>query len=170
VIYLQGVYVERQFHKGYKGLRIFHENEYFLEKQFFHKDSEVAERWMRAIKEHSQYVEFKEKYDKDKVLGKGKFSTVYLCTPKEAPAGDEDHHLAMKQIEKKSLTRKEREFLRDEIQIIRSIAHPNVVAMHDAHESSEFMYIMMECVKGGELFEHIKDFDITEREALLITH
>lgn len=78
--------------------------------------------------------------------------------------------LAMKLIDKKSLTRKEREFLRDEIQIIRSIFHPNVVEMHDAFETADQMYIMMECVQGGELFEHIKDYEISEREALLITH
>jgi serine/threonine protein kinase len=47
----------------------------------------------------------------------------------------EEEFLAMKLIDKKSLSRKEREFLRDEIQIIRSICHPNVVEMRDAFET-----------------------------------
>jgi serine/threonine protein kinase len=32
------------------------------------------------------------------------------------------------------------------------------------------MFIMMEVIKGGELFEHIKECEIAEREACLITH
>lgn len=76
----------------------------------------------------------------------------------------------MKLIDKKNLTRKEREFLRDEIQIIKSISHPNVVEMHDAFETHQHMYIMMECVQGGELFEHIKEAEISEREACLVAH
>lgn len=74
----------------------------------------------------------------------------------------------MKVIEKKTLSSKEREFLREEIQIIRSICHPNVVEMRDAFETKQYMYIMMECIQGGELFDHIKDYEITEKEACLI--
>jgi serine/threonine protein kinase len=42
--------------------------------------------------------------------------------------------------------------------------------MRDAFETFPTMYIMMECVQGGELFEHIKNTEISEREACLITH
>ena len=75
----------------------------------------------------------------------------------------------MKLIDKRKLTEKEREFLREEIQIIRSISHPNVVVMIDAFETLTNMYIMMECMQGGELFDHIKDNEIQEKEAALIT-
>jgi len=76
----------------------------------------------------------------------------------------------MKILDKKMLTPKEREFLRDEIQIIHTILHPHVVNMRENFEDFEHMYIMMEVVQGGELFEHIKDYEISEREACLITH
>jgi calcium/calmodulin-dependent protein kinase I len=56
---------------------------------------------------------------------------------------------------------KEREFLREEIQIIRNIRHPNVVVMKEVYETLGNMYIMMECMMGGELFDHIKDYEIT---------
>ena len=48
--------------------------------------------------------------------------------------------------------------------------HPNVVEMREAFETFGTMYIMMECVQGGELFEHIKETEISEREACLITN
>jgi serine/threonine protein kinase len=40
--------------------------------------------------------------------------------------------------------------------------------MKDVYENKKFIYIIMECVSSGELFEHIKNFEITEAEALTI--
>lgn len=152
-----------------KGFRIFHDSEYFREKKYFHPDNAVAEKWIRAILEHASYYDVKSKYSQGKVLGQGKFSTVYMATALEMSSGD-DVPLAMKILDKKQLTPKEREFLRDEIQIIHTIVHPHVVNMKENFEDCDKMYIMMEIVQGGELFEHIKDYEISEREACLITH
>lgn len=66
MIYLQGLYVQHQFHKGLKGFRIYHESDNFLEKQYFHKDSETAERWVRAVKEHAQYHEVLSRYERQR--------------------------------------------------------------------------------------------------------
>lgn len=155
-----------------KGFRIFHDSEYFQEKRFFSKDKDIADKWINAIKKHAQNFDITKKYERMQQLGKGKFSTVYFARSLMDNDGDydDDEVLAMKLIDKQHLTRKEREFLRDEIQIIRSISHPNVVEMHDAFETFTNMYIMMEVVQGGELFEHIKDYEISEREACLITN
>ena len=169
MIYLNGLYVEPHFYKGTRGFRVFHDCQYFKEKFYYHTSNDVAEKWMKNVMEHAACYDVNKKYERLNMLGKGKFSTVYLCHPQDVSAkGDE--MLAMKFIEKPSLTRKEREFLRDEIQIIRSINHPNVVEMRDAFETFNNMFIMMECVQGGELFEHIKDTEINEREACLITN
>ena len=48
------------------------------------------------------------------MIGKGKFSLVYMCKNKET-----DELVAMKQIDKSQLTIREKEFLREEILIIR---------------------------------------------------
>ena len=74
----------------------------------------------------------------------------------------------MKHIHKPSLTDREREFLREEIQIIKLISHPNIVCMRETYETEKYMYIIMEQVKGGELFEHIKNYELEEREISLI--
>jgi len=62
----------------------------------------------------------------------------------------------VKQIIKSELTDREQEFLREEIQIIRLIHHSNIVQMRETYENEENMYIIMEQVRGGELFDHIK--------------
>ncbi len=40
--------------------------------------------------------------------------------------------------------------------------------MRENFETFDNMFIMMEVVQGGELFEHIKDYEISEKEACLI--
>lgn len=74
----------------------------------------------------------------------------------------------MKHIHKPSLSEREREFLREEIQIIKLISHPNIVNMRETYETDKYMYIIMDAVKGGELFEHIKNYELEEREISLI--
>lgn len=102
------------------------------------------------------YFDISKKYERLHQLGKGKFSTVYKCRSQQT-----DEFLAQKVIDKKQLTSKEREFLREEIQIVGSLNHPNVVVMKDHFETLQHMFIMMECMEMGELFDHIKEYEIS---------
>jgi serine/threonine protein kinase len=42
--------------------------------------------------------------------------------------------------------------------------------MRENFETFDNMFIMMEVIQGGELFEHIKDYEISEKEACLIVN
>ncbi|OWZ09699.1 CAMK protein kinase [Phytophthora megakarya] len=45
-----------------------------------------------------------------------------------------------------------------EVELLRRCAsHPNVVALHDVMETSEYVYIIMELAEGGELFQALID-------------
>ena len=66
------------------------------------------------------------------------------------------------------MTDREKEFLREEIQIVRLISHPNIVQMKESYETDKYLYIVMEQVNGGELFEHIRTYDLDEKEVALI--
>ena len=50
------------------------------------------------------------------------------------------------------------------------IDHPNVAIMKEIFETKENMYIVMELVSGGELFDHIKVKEVVEKEAAFITY
>jgi len=93
---LHGLYVEPYFTKGIMGVRIFHDSDYFKEKTYFHKDQKCMDKWINAIKHEAAYHDVTKKYDKLRVLGKGKFSTVFLCRSHE-----DEELLAMKFIDKK---------------------------------------------------------------------
>jgi serine/threonine protein kinase len=40
--------------------------------------------------------------------------------------------------------------------------------MKEVYETEQFIHIVMEQVNGGELFEHIKNYELEEREIALI--
>ena len=76
----------------------------------------------------------------------------------------------MKQINKSSLSQREKEFLREEIQIIKLISHPNIIKMRESYEDEKHIYIIMDQATGGELFEHIKMYELEEKEIVLIMY
>ena len=42
--------------------------------------------------------------------------------------------------------------------------------MKEVYETEQFIHIVMEQVNGGELFEHIKTYELEEREIALIMY
>ena len=42
--------------------------------------------------------------------------------------------------------------------------------MRESYETEHYMHIIMEQVTGGELFEHIKTYELEEREVALIMY
>ena len=71
---------------------------------------------------------------------------------------------AVKKINKVKLNTKEKQFLRNELLIISMISHPNVVKMYEYFETSQWIFIAMECVRGGELFHYLDQVDLSEYE------
>ena len=48
------------------------------------------------------------------------------------------------------------------------ISHPNVVAMYEYFETSQWIFIAMECVRGGELFHYLDQVTLSEYEIAFI--
>ena len=42
-----------------------------------------------------------------------------------------------------------------EIDILRDLSHPNIVNMYESYEDAKYIYIVMDKLSGGELFERI---------------
>ena len=87
---------------------------------------------------------------------------MYQCKNKETT-----ELVATKRIIKKQLTERERDFLREEIQIVKLISHPTIVQMRETYETDKNMYIIMEQMGGGELFDHIKTYELEESEVAI---
>lgn len=91
-----------------------------------------------------------EKYVLKEQLGTGAFSEVRLAESKEKP----NQLFAVKIIDKKALKGKE-DSLENEIMILRKLKHPNIVQLLETFEDKTKVYLIMELVTGGELFDRI---------------
>jgi len=89
-------------------------------------------------------------YTIGKVIGQGTFAAVHLCTRKS-----DGTEWAVKVFNKTAMSTKETDSLKSEIDILRQIKHPNVVQLHETFDSDSHLYIVMECMHGGELFDRI---------------
>jgi calcium/calmodulin-dependent protein kinase I len=100
------------------------------------------------------------KYDLKEVLGTGAFSEVCLAVNKET-----GKKFAVKCIDKKSLKGKE-DSLENEIAVLKRADHPNIVKMCEMFEDKNYLYLVMDLVTGGELFDRIVERgSYTEKDA-----
>ncbi|XP_067247719.1 calcium/calmodulin-dependent protein kinase type 1D isoform X3 [Chanodichthys erythropterus] len=91
---------------------------------------------------------------------RGAFSEVVLA--EERSTGK---MFAVKCIPKKALKGKESS-IENEIAVLRKIKHENIVALEDIYESSNHLYLIMQLVSGGELFDRIVEKGFyTEKDA-----
>ncbi|CAH6814918.1 Mylk3 [Phodopus roborovskii] len=98
------------------------------------------------------------------VLGGGRFGQVHRCTERSTGLA-----LAAKIIKVKNI--KDREDVKNEINIMNQLSHVNLIQLYDAFESKNSFTLIMEYVDGGELFERITDekYHLTELDVVLFT-
>ncbi|CAD2222279.1 Protein kinase domain/Protein tyrosine kinase/Kinase-like, putative [Angomonas deanei] len=100
-------------------------------------------------------------YTIGKKIGSGNFATVYECK------NSKGQRFALKDLAKKSISdeKMEQQLLR-EICILATVKHKNVLQLVDMMQSTNHIYIVMELVTGGELFDLIvKNKKLTEADA-----
>jgi len=90
-----------------------------------------------------------DKYELKDVLGTGAFSQVRLAESKE-----DGHMHAIKIIDKKALRGKE-DSLENEIRVLKRLKHANIVGLQEVFENKTQVFLVMELVTGGELFDRI---------------
>jgi len=88
-------------------------------------------------------------YEIGRELGKGSFSVVYEA--KELSTGE---LYAIKRIKRKFIKKK---LLQREIEIMKNLRHPNILYCKEVFETDQFISIVLELVRGGELYDKIVD-------------
>ncbi|GFV52219.1 myosin light chain kinase, smooth muscle [Trichonephila clavipes] len=105
---------------------------------------------------------FTERFDLKEEVGKGRFGTVYRCVDRSC-----SRPRAAKVI--RCLKVKDKEKVRQEIEIMSRLHHPKLMQVLAAFESGRNMIMVMEYISGGELFERViaDDFVLTEQDCIL---
>ena len=97
--------------------------------------------------------ELYEKYEICEVLGVGSTSTCHRCINRI-----DGKSYACKIIDKKHIEQRFAgmiEQFHTEIAALRSLHHPNIITLYDVYITDEKIYIVMELMSGGELFDYV---------------
>lgn len=94
--------------------------------------------------------ELTKKYEVGPELGRGAFSVVKMGTNKKTK-----ERVAIKIIDRHDVGKDYEKNLRMEMDILRRVEHPNIIALHEMVEAGNKLYFVMELVTGGELFDRI---------------
>lgn len=80
----------------------------------------------------------------DKMIGDGKFGTVYLAHPRSDPL----MNVAIKMIKREDFSHR----IEKELHLLKSISHESIITFMGAYKDNKYFYIVTDYVEGGELF------------------
>ena len=93
---------------------------------------------------------FEDKYTYGKTLGEGAYGSV-----KEAILKDTGEKRAVKIIKWVGMKEKDQQLLKNEIENLKTMDHPNILKMYEFFETSTHILLVTELATGGELFDEI---------------
>ncbi|XP_017576008.1 serine/threonine-protein kinase BRSK1 isoform X1 [Pygocentrus nattereri] len=111
-----------------------------------------------SVTQTAQYVG---PYRLEKTLGKGQTGLVKLGV--HCITGQK---VAIKIVNREKLSESVLMKVEREIAILKLIEHPHVLKLHDVYENNKYLYLVLEHVSGGELFDYlVKKGRLTPKEA-----
>uniref|UniRef100_A0A673Z2B0 Serine/threonine-protein kinase BRSK2-like n=1 Tax=Salmo trutta TaxID=8032 RepID=A0A673Z2B0_SALTR len=109
----------------------------------------------------SQSAQYVGPYRLEKTLGKGQTGLVKLGV--HCITGQK---IAIKIVNREKLSESVLMKVEREIAILKLIEHPHVLKLHDVYENNKYLYLVLEHVSGGELFDYlVKKGRLTPKEA-----
>ena len=105
------------------------------------------------IREHVEKVlsyHFRSKYRINEILGKGGYSVVHSCQRVE-----DGQNNAVKVIDKQKLSKNALKSLKEEIITMQTLSHPRLIQLYEVFDHGPTLYLVIEKVEGGELFDEI---------------
>ena len=99
-----------------------------------------------------------EKYEKIKIIGRGAYGTVYLCR-----RISDGCHFIIKQIPVEEMSTEERQAAMNEVDVLKRLKHPNIIAYLENFFEGRALMIVMEYAQGGTMFSFLE-----EREGKLL--
>jgi serine/threonine protein kinase len=119
---------------------------------FWINDEKLFKEWKTNLSKVFIQSDFHLKFNAIKMIGKGSFARVYLVEDKET-----NLKFAVKAFSKEYLLSqsKGKESLMNEIEIMQVLKNPYIMNLQELHESKNSVYLVLELLEGGELFNYI---------------
>jgi serine/threonine protein kinase len=87
-------------------------------------------------------------YKFEELLGTGTYGQVRQCRLIRDPS----QKYAVKTLQRQDC---KLDVLADELTILKSLDHPNIVRLHELYRDDKYFYFVTELLQGGELFNHV---------------
>ena len=119
------------------------------------------------MRETIGYADFFDFYEELEVIGNGKFGLVKLAKYKKTQM-----YVAVKTLRKNEMSNKDLELQKWEIEILKICQHPNIIRLIDIFENQSTLFLVMEYLPGGDMFDFLqaRQFDIPEEMAKNFVH
>lgn len=123
---------------------------------------EERDKWVKVLKEVVGYSDFFDFYEPGEIIGKGKFgvvkSALHIKTAKK---------VAVKILQKSEMLNRDLELQKREIEILKICQHPNIIRLLDIFENETTLFLVMEYLPGGDMFDYLQSrgFEIPEKQA-----
>ena len=140
---------------------VFKEDKDIILKEDEIKLKNVKVKWNQFIKVKRK--KFTDDYCVLKEIGKGGFGSVYKVLTKNGK-----HYKAAKRINKKYFSDEELQVLLNEMAILMSLDHPNIVRLHEVYDQDNCYVMVMELCEAGDLFKKISLGKINYKETITI--
>ncbi|CAG9323736.1 unnamed protein product [Blepharisma stoltei] len=139
---------ENQDEKLY-GFSLGHKNS---SKDFYVKSSSELDKWVDCLSSICIMSDIEDDYQISQQIGSGNSSVVHLGVRIQ-----DSKKFAIKKVSKKKIQKSKinLENLINEIKIMRKLNHPNIIKLHRVYESPHNIYLVLDYVKGGDLYSRI---------------
>jgi serine/threonine protein kinase len=123
--------------------------------EFYHTSKAIVEDWIEVLKQICVLTTFHEEYKAHKMIGKGSFAKVYLVESKT-----NGKSYAVKAFTKESVIASNKNNAKpsmlNEIDIMRSLDHGNVIKLYEVYETEKSIYLVLELIQGKSMQELLK--------------
>jgi serine/threonine protein kinase len=93
-----------------------------------------------------------ENYEQGPAIGNGSFGQVYIIKNKS-----EDKDYVIKKIKTRDITPKDRENIENEVGLLKTLGHPNIVSYKESFMDDEgYLCIIMAYCDGGDMYNKIR--------------
>lgn len=132
--------------------------------EFAAETLEQYEDWFHVMRYASERL-IKDYYAFVKALGEGHFGKVLLAKDRRTR-----EKFAVKVIKKNTTETRTQTLIQRELDILRLVNHPNIVRLYDLFDKEDKLYVVLEYMPGGALYEVLsaKDIHFSEERASLI--
>ena len=132
------------------------------ERKYFTEDKTDYQNWVKFLRKATDYEDLYKSYEMKDIIGQGRYGTIRVGYHKI-----KKRFVAIKIINKKSISKTDMENIRNQIDILKMATDEFVLKLLDIIENESYLYIMTELCKGGDLYSYLnqRSFKIPEAKA-----